>query len=158
MEEEKGVVVLVNKYSASGSEALSGALQDHLRAVVAGETTFGKGSFDRLYPLAGGGGIYLTVGRWYTPGGRLKASQPGVPFMFSASGGELTRHCVLEDFDLTAHASRESLVDFVGVVSPRAVLLGHGGATARQWVEEQIRDRHPKIKILQPEPGVSVEV
>jgi Cft2 family RNA processing exonuclease len=93
-----------------------------------------------------------------TPGGRLKASQPGVPFPFSASGGELTRRCALEDFDLTAHASRESLVDFVGVVSPRAVLLSHGGATARQWVEEQIRDRHPKIKILQPAPGVSVEV
>ena len=93
-----------------------------------------------------------------TPGGRLKASKPGVPFLFSASGGELTRHCVMEDFDLTAHASRESLVDFVGAVSPRAVLLGHGGATARQWVEEQIRDRHPKIKILQPAPGVSVEV
>jgi Cft2 family RNA processing exonuclease len=93
-----------------------------------------------------------------TPGGRLKASKPGVPFLFSASGGELTRQCVLEDFDLTAHASRESLVDFVGVVSPRAVLLGHGGTTARQWVEEQIRGRWPKIKVLQPEPGKCVEV
>ena len=93
-----------------------------------------------------------------TPGGRLKASKPGVPFLFSASGGEMTRNCVMEDFDLTAHASRESLVDFVGVVSPRAVLLGHGGDTARQWVEDQIRQRHPKIKILQPAPGKSVEV
>ena len=93
-----------------------------------------------------------------TPGGRLKASQAGVPFLFSASGGQLTRKCVLEDFDLTAHASRESLVDFVGAVSPRAVLLGHGGDTARQWVEDQIRERHPKIKILQPAPGLSVEV
>ena len=43
-------------------------------------------------------------------------------------------------------------------VSPRAVLLGHGGATARQWVEDQIRDRHPKIKVLQPAPGSTVEV
>ena len=88
-----------------------------------------------------------------TPGGRLKASQPGVPFMFSGSGGELTRRCALEDFDLTAHAAREALVDFVGVVAPRAVLLGHGGATARQWFEEQIRERWPKIKIIQPQPG-----
>ena len=93
-----------------------------------------------------------------TPGGRLKASRPGVPFIFCASGGELTRRCILEDFDLTAHASRESLVDFVGVVSPRVVLLGHGGATARQWVEDQIRARHPKIKVLQPAPGSTVEV
>jgi len=93
-----------------------------------------------------------------TPGGRLKVSKPGVPFLFSASGGELTRHCVLEDFDLTAHASREALVDFVGQVSPRTVLLGHGGATARQWMEEQIRERYPRIKIIQPAPGLSVEV
>jgi Cft2 family RNA processing exonuclease len=93
-----------------------------------------------------------------TPGGRLKASQPGVPFLFSASGGELTRRCRLEDFDLTAHAAREALVDFVGVVSPRAVLLGHGGETSRQWFEEQIRARWPKIKIIQPQPGVAIEV
>jgi Cft2 family RNA processing exonuclease len=93
-----------------------------------------------------------------TPGGRLKASKPGVPFIFSGSGGELTRHCALEDFDLTAHAGREALVDFVGGVSPRTVLLGHGGATARQWFEEQIRARWPKIKIIQPQPGIGVEV
>ena len=93
-----------------------------------------------------------------TPGGRLKASQPGEPFLFSGSGGELTRRCVLEDFDLTAHAAREALVDFVGVVSPRVVLLGHGGHTARRWFEEQIRERYPKIKIIQPAPGLSVEV
>jgi len=93
-----------------------------------------------------------------TPGGRLKASQPGVPFLFSGSGGELTRRCALEDFDLTAHASREALVDFVGVVSPRAVLLGHGGSAARQWFERQIRQRWPGIKIIQPQPGLSVEV
>jgi Cft2 family RNA processing exonuclease len=93
-----------------------------------------------------------------TPGGRLKASKPGAPFLFSASGGEMTRRCRMEDFDLTAHASRESLVDFVGAVSPRAVILGHGSATARQWVAEQIRGRYPKIKIIQAEPGGSVEV
>jgi Cft2 family RNA processing exonuclease len=93
-----------------------------------------------------------------TPGGRLKASQTGAPFVFSGSGGELTRRCALEDFDLTAHAGRGALVDFVGVVSPRTVLLGHGGAAARQWIEGQIRERWPKIKVIQPVPGVGVEV
>ena len=93
-----------------------------------------------------------------TPGGRLKASKAGAPFLFSGSGGELTRRCALEDFDLTAHASREALVDFVGLVSPRTVLLGHGGDSARKWVEEQIRERWPKIKIIQPMPESSVEV
>lgn len=93
-----------------------------------------------------------------TPGGRLKESQRGLPFLFSGSGGELTRVCELEDFDLTAHAAREALVDFVGVVSPRAVLLGHGGEDSRRWFEEQIRERWPKIRIIQPQPGLSVEV
>lgn len=93
-----------------------------------------------------------------TPGGRLKASRPGETFVFSPGGGRVTRQCDVQDFDLTAHANREDLLDFVGQVSPRAVLLGHGGEESRQWFEEQIRARHPKIKIIQPEPGKSVSV
>jgi Cft2 family RNA processing exonuclease len=93
-----------------------------------------------------------------TPGGRLKASKPGETFVFSAAGGEVTRRCETGDFDLTAHASREALLDFVGRVSPRTVLLGHGEPAARQWFEEQIRARYPRIKIIQPAPGLSVEV
>jgi Cft2 family RNA processing exonuclease len=93
-----------------------------------------------------------------TPGGRLKASKPGEPFVFSAAGGEVTQRCEVQEFDLTAHASREALLDFVGTVSPRTVLLGHGELPSRQWFEEQIRARHPKIKIIQPAPGLSVEV
>ena len=94
-----------------------------------------------------------------TPGGRLKAAKPGETFLFSAHGGPshqtLSR---LEDFDLTAHANREELVDFVGQVEPRAVLLGHGEDESRKWFEEQIHARYPKIKVVQPAPGQSVEV
>jgi Cft2 family RNA processing exonuclease len=93
-----------------------------------------------------------------TPGGRLKAAKPGEPFIFSGSAGETTRRCEMEDFDLTAHANRDELLNFVGQVSPRAVLLGHGDDESRRWFEEQIRIRHPKIKIIQPEPGKTVEV
>lgn len=93
-----------------------------------------------------------------TPGGRLKASQPGETFVFSPGAGRVTRHCDVQDFDLTAHANREDLLDFVEQVAPRAILLGHGGEDSRQWFEEQIRIRHPKIKIIQPPPGKSVPV
>jgi Cft2 family RNA processing exonuclease len=78
--------------------------------------------------------------------------------LFSPSGGEVTRRCEIEDFDLTAHANRDELLNFVSQVSPRVVLLGHGDADSRQWFEQQIRARHPKIKVIQPGPGKVVEV
>jgi len=93
-----------------------------------------------------------------TPGGRLKSAKQGETFVFSPSAGRVTKRCEVEDFDLTAHANREELLDFVGEVSPRAVLLGHGDEDSREWFEQQIRARHPKIKIVQPAPGKSVEV
>ncbi len=92
-----------------------------------------------------------------TPGGRLKAAKPGETFVFSPGAGQVTRRCDIQDFDLTAHANRDDLLDFVGRVSPRAILLGHGNDDSRSWFEEQIRARHPKIKIVQPQPGKAVE-
>ena len=65
------LVVLVNQFSASASEVLSGALMDHDRAEVIGVTTFGKGSVNTLKPLSDGSGVYFTIGRWYTPLGTL---------------------------------------------------------------------------------------
>jgi Cft2 family RNA processing exonuclease len=93
-----------------------------------------------------------------TPGGRLRAAQPGETFLFSPSGGQVTRRCHIEDFDLTAHANREELLDFVGQVEPRTVLLTHGEEASRQWFQEQIPARYPRIKVLQPKPGEKVEV
>jgi Cft2 family RNA processing exonuclease len=93
-----------------------------------------------------------------TPGGRLKQAKHGETFVFSPSAGRVTRRCEVQDFDLTAHANREELLDFVREVSPRAVLLGHGDEDSRDWFEQQIRARHPKMKIVQPSPGKSVEV
>lgn len=65
------VVVMVNAFSASASEVLSGAFMDHNRATVIGTTTFGKGSVNNLWPLDDGSGINFTVARWFTPNGTL---------------------------------------------------------------------------------------
>lgn len=91
-----------------------------------------------------------------TPGGRLKASALGQTFVFSGRGGEVTRQCTLEDFDLTAHANRNELLEFVGKVNPRTVVLGHGEPSSKAWFEEQIRMQHPKMRVVQPKPGESI--
>ena len=65
------IVVLVNRNSASASEIVSGALQDHDRALVVGETTFGKALVQSVYKISEQAGLALTTGRYYTPSGRL---------------------------------------------------------------------------------------
>lgn len=93
-----------------------------------------------------------------TPGGKLRAAKPGETFVLSPSGGEVTFRCHFDSFDLTAHANRDDMLEFVGEVNPRVVLLGHGGDESRAWYAGEIRKRHPKIKILEPGPGKTVEV
>lgn len=68
---EYPIVVLVNRYSASAAEIVTGALQDHDRAWVLGDTTFGKGLVQTVYPLSEETGLALTTAKYYTPSGRL---------------------------------------------------------------------------------------
>lgn len=93
-----------------------------------------------------------------SPGGKLRAAKPGEPFILSPSAGEVTRNCEVDNFDLTAHANREELLDFVDVVSPRTVVLGHGDDDAKAWFAAQIRAKHPKIKVHIPLPGEMLEI
>lgn len=64
---ELPLAVLVNEGSASASEVLAGAIQDHQRGPLIGVKTYGKGSINLLHHLSDGSGLYITIGRWYTP-------------------------------------------------------------------------------------------
>ena len=76
------IVVLVNRGSASASEIVAGALQDHRRAIIMGSRTFGKGSVQTVIPLGPHGAIRLTTAHYYTPAGRsiqAKGIDPNIP-------------------------------------------------------------------------------
>lgn len=93
-----------------------------------------------------------------TPGGHLKVTKPGETFHFSKSAGELTRKCEMDIFDLTAHANRNDMMDFVAQVNPRTIVLGHGQDDSIAWFKKEIHARHPRIKILEPGPGETIEI
>ena len=73
----KPLIVLINNGSASASEIVAGALKDHKRAIILGEDTYGKGSVQSIIPLSDGGGIRITVSKYYLPSGK-SISEVGV--------------------------------------------------------------------------------
>jgi carboxyl-terminal processing protease len=98
------MVVLVNGGSASASEIVAGALQDHKRAVVMGQQTFGKGSVQTILPLGNNTAIKLTTARYFTPNGRsiqAKGITPDIPL--DDSTAEKTASLKLREADLTKH-------------------------------------------------------
>jgi carboxyl-terminal processing protease len=97
------IVVLINGGSASASEIVAGALQDHKRAVVMGTASFGKGSVQTVIPLPGETGIKLTTGRYFTPSGRsiqAKGIDPDIVVEETPSGASIAR---LREADLENH-------------------------------------------------------
>ena len=73
----KPIVILINNGSASASEIFAGALKDHKRAIILGENSYGKGSVQSIIPLRNGGGMRLTISKYYLPSGK-SISEVGV--------------------------------------------------------------------------------
>ena len=103
------LVVLINEGSASASEIVSGALQDHKRAVLLGQKTFGKGSVQVILPITDSEAIKLTIARYYLPSGRTIQAVGVVPDI-SVVAGEIKTHenkFKIKESDLKKHLESE---------------------------------------------------
>ncbi|HTG81041.1 MAG TPA: S41 family peptidase [Geobacteraceae bacterium] len=124
------VVVLINGGSASASEIVAGALQDHKRAVIMGTQSFGKGSVQTVFSLPGGAGLKLTTARYYTPNGRSIQAKGITPDVVVESND--TPHApkkqllTIREEDLDNHFSPEEVAPPVAAPAPAKQAEGKG--------------------------------
>ncbi len=111
----KPIVILINAGSASASEIVAGALQDHRRAIVLGTKSFGKGSVQSVLPMGQSGGIRLTTARYYTPSGRSIQALGVTPDVFlefkRVEENEEEKRKTFSEADLEGALSNDSLTD-----------------------------------------------
>tara|TARA_S200000501_G_C20598328_1_gene644730 strand:- start:77 stop:805 length:729 start_codon:yes stop_codon:yes gene_type:complete len=84
----KPIIVIINGGSASASEIVAGALKDHKRAIILGENTYGKGSVQSIIPLQNGGGMRLTISKYYLPSGKSISEVGITPDIFVEESSE----------------------------------------------------------------------
>jgi len=141
------MVVLVNGGSASASEIVAGALQDHKRAIIMGQQTFGKGSVQTILPLGNNTAIKLTTARYFTPSGRsiqAKGITPDIPLDDGSSAK--TAGLRLREVDLAKH-----LVDANKADDEKAAAAAVAAKQYNFTPAPRPKDLDPKM--LRPKPG-----
>jgi len=142
------MVVLVNGGSASASEIVAGALQDHQRAVIMGTQTFGKASVQTVLPLGNGTAIKLTTARYYTPNGRSIQAKGIVPDITLDDGARTDMVALkMRESDLSKHLANDRLENVAAVGAPAGNAFNFKPAARPQNVDE---------KDLRPEPGAVI--
>ncbi|MBS1217190.1 MAG: carboxyl-terminal protease [Proteobacteria bacterium] len=142
------MVVLVNGGSASASEIVAGALQDHERAVVMGQQTFGKGSVQTILPLGNNTAIKLTTARYYTPKGRSIQAKGITPDIVLDDGATGSAALKLREADLTKHLSESAAAEKPADKAEAAAM-----SAQKYGFVPGARPQDVDPKTLRPEPG-----
>jgi len=154
------IVVLVNGGSASASEIVAGALQDHKRASIMGTQTFGKGSVQTILPLTNNTAIKLTTARYYTPSGRTIQAKGIDPDLLveETPEGDLVSH--VREADLNKHLSNDKDKDAESKVTKPALKAKGDGADAkeRKPIEFGSADDYQLQQALNKIKGLPVQV
>ncbi len=130
------IVVLVNRNTASAAEIVSGALQDHDRALIVGETTFGKGLVQTVFPISENTGLALTTYHYYTPSGRL--------IQRNYNGVSLYDYYYVRNDVAPANTTNKE----VKLTDSGRTVYGGGGITPDEKIAE-IKDNHTEDTLLQ---------
>ena len=138
---ELPIVVLIDGASASASEIVAGALQDHDRALVVGTPSFGKGSMQTVYLLPGGHQMKLTTAAWYTPSGRSIQGERGTTDML---GPEIPDHDPAA-IDVTGAEPSDTTAREVFHTAAGRPVYGGGGIFPDQVVEDSATDAERRL-------------
>jgi carboxyl-terminal processing protease len=152
------IIVLINDYSASASEIVAGALQDHKRAAIMGTRSFGKGSVQSVVDLGDGAGLKLTVARYYTPSGRSIQAlgiEPDIkvdPVDAVAFEKAIIHKKSLHEADIEGHLINEAqLKDKDGADAKNKDEDKDGEEGVIFWKKDKVKDAESEAKKLEEE-------